>query len=183
MFLWLSPGCNVVNVRGTTRFRKRLRQQVQAEAIDSTTKLGDWYANILHFGHRQVVLCTSAKSLLSVVFSAQRLRQEFGENLRRSVGTVLRGIGVPEEAVSDELEQMKDYVVTGTESRSVLGSMNDFKIQVEYRLADFGDDAYEELTFELSEVLCGPLDYGRPAEVALELFGATPRRKPPLKLL
>ena len=160
------------NLRGTTRFRKRLGFDGKADPGETTTTLGDWYANVLHLRRQQLVLCTSQSSLLSVVFSAQRLRREFGGNLQRSVATLLRAIGVPEEAACEELERMKDYVITRTESRSVLGSMNDFKVQVEYRLADCADSSYQDLSLELSEVPCGPLNYECPAEMARKLFRA-----------
>jgi len=58
-----------------------------------------------------------------------------------------------------------------TRSRSILGSMNDFVIQVD---AEFSRDVeivyLDGVDLRLSEVPCGPLKYRNPAEVALELI-------------
>lgn len=160
------------NVRGTTKFRKLLGASADTDPAESTTTLGDWYANIVYVRSHRLVLCTSEESLLSVVFTGRQLPRDFGDNFRRSVKTVLRAIGVPDTTIRHELDQMNDYVVTRTENRSVLGSMNDFAFHMKIRLPELGIDSLDALSLELSGIPCGPLSYDTPDRKTWKLFAA-----------
>src|SRR5258706_834415 len=68
-----------------------------------TSALGDWYVNLVQIGRQQVVLATSERSLLSVLFPARGLRQTLVLNLQAASGqpcnwcrkAITRGIVAP----------------------------------------------------------------------------------------
>jgi hypothetical protein len=52
----------VFTLRSTARLLKRMKVAPVAACPDPTTHLGDWYANLIHVGHQQLVLAVSAKT-------------------------------------------------------------------------------------------------------------------------
>ena len=89
-----------------------------------------------------------------------------------AVGELLLRLGVSNEQVRAEREEMVEIVVGPTASRSVLGSMNDLIFQCRGRLAQGGVTDLESIALELAEVPCRPLGYKHPGQVAVELLRA-----------
>jgi hypothetical protein len=54
-------------IRCTQKLLVRLKQTDDLRPVESTTRLGDWYGNVLQLGHRQHLLFISERSRLSVV--------------------------------------------------------------------------------------------------------------------
>jgi len=140
-------------------------------AQPATTVLGDWYANRLNIGRHRLVLCTSERSLLSVVVPAKDLPR-LPQRLAESLAVLLHRIGVPASAVAREVREMQWVRFDGTMSRSVLGSMNDFALtaQAFVRRPDASVVYLEDLDWRLNETPCGPLAYAQPLERARELL-------------
>ena len=57
----------MVVLRCTQKLLARLKQADKLAAVESTTRLGDWYGNILQIGRRQHLLFISERSRLPVV--------------------------------------------------------------------------------------------------------------------
>ena len=75
----------MVVLRCTQKLLVRLKQAGDLPAVESTTRLGDWYGNILRIGRRQHLLFISERSRLPVVFpisEAKRLRLLEAENTK-----------------------------------------------------------------------------------------------------
>ncbi len=72
-------------------------------------------------------MCVSERWRLPVFGRSQSLPKLLPE-FREAVVAVLRQIGVQEAAIRAEKLHMEDVEIGSTSSRSVLGSMNDFKI-------------------------------------------------------
>ena len=138
----------------------------------ASTSLGDWYANRLNIGPHRLILCTSERSLLSVVVPAKDL-PGLPHRLVESVTLLLRRIGVPAPAIAREVGEMQSVRFDRTVSRSVLGSMNDFALTADQFFRRPGPEVYlEDLDWRLSETPCGPLGYAQPFERARDLLGA-----------
>jgi len=138
----------------------------------ATTSLGDWYANRLNIGPHRLILCTSERSLLSVVVPAKDL-PGLPQRLIKSLAVLLCRIDVPALAVAREIREMQSVCFDRTLSRSVLGSMNDFAFTADAFFLRPGSEVYlEDLDWRLSETPCGPLGYAQPFERARELLGA-----------
>jgi hypothetical protein len=56
----------MVVLRCTRKLLVRLKRTEVSADVASTTRLGDWYGNILHIGHRQHLLFISKRSRLPV---------------------------------------------------------------------------------------------------------------------
>jgi hypothetical protein len=137
----------------------------------STNALGDWYATLVYVGRLQLVLCTSANSLLSVVFEARQVRMRIVESLREGMETLFFDIGASESQVRAELEEMRDYQFGPTASRSVLGSMNDFIIAINSMIRMQPHITLRQINLDLSGTPCkGPRGYSFPAERARGLL-------------
>jgi len=139
----------------------------------STGALGDWYANVLSW-RRPVALFVNARSLLPVVVPLAPARSVV-ERLPVAFGDVARSVGVDGPTLDREIVEMDSYVLAKTESRTVLGVMNDFA-----RLAD--DYRRQEDTVELPQLACwlaqtpcGPLrtSTGFPDRELAALLGAS----------
>lgn len=75
-------------------------------AEPATTALGDWYANVLFSRPQRLVVCVSEVTRLPVVLPASPAAT-LPERLPRGLAEVLLQIGVPQEAIRAELEQMQ----------------------------------------------------------------------------
>jgi len=138
--------------------------------VAATTRLGDWYANLLYHGRRQLILCTSDRSLLSVVLPARDAKRSLPSDLPAGVGDLLRAIEIPDKRIQQELEAMQEAAVGKPLSRSVLGSMNDLASGLLYRLDDDPDEPFEQVALDLAETPCSPLGYDSPRETARRLL-------------
>src|SRR5438132_4389365 len=104
-------------LRCTARLRKRLGMTQDAPPTPPSTKLGDWYAQLL-FTRPQLVLCVSERTLLPVVIAASD-GSRLVQRLREAVGQMLRVLAVAEAAVAAEEDAMLDAVIGKTTSRHV----------------------------------------------------------------
>jgi hypothetical protein len=123
--------------RCTRKLLRRLERQAaeDGEPPKSTTRLGDWHANLLIVRRQHLVLAVSGVTLLPVLVPAapyKTMMARFAEG----AGQVLRALHVDEAKVIAEESAMHDYVVTTTNDRRVLGSMNDFAWLLESYLDD-----------------------------------------------
>jgi hypothetical protein len=146
---------SVVVVRGTRKLLSRLSAAPASEADKSTTMLGDWYATVLPWRPRQVALLVSEARLLPVMMPmapASTLLQRFPNHL----AAVLRRLGVDETVTAVECAGTVDYRVATTQSRSVLGSMNEFT-----HLANAYRSGHPTRTCSNSPCSCRPFHAGR----------------------
>ena len=126
--------------------------------------------NLLRLGTRQFVLCTSERSLLSVVLPARGLKTVLSARLHDALSSLLADLGVAESVVKAELKEMQVSCIAATANRVVLGSMNDLAVHLEAALLQTPSLPLEVLSRELSDVLCGPLGNRWPGVVAAELL-------------
>lgn len=154
-------------LRCTRSLLKRLKARPDPLPPAPTTKLGDWYCNLLHTRPQQLVLCASERTLLPVVIPAKGT-ESVAVRVTAAVGEMLRGIGVPDTAVKAELAAMVDVTISTTASRTVLGSMNDFAFMLESHLA-YGDSLVET-ALKLADAPCSPIGMKSPREATVELL-------------
>ena len=161
----------MVSLRCTGRLLKHLRQIPAPELPHPTNRLGDWYANVLNIGRHRLVICTSERTLLTVVVpirDSSRLR----DRIQESAYEILLRLGVPPGLAQDELEGMDEMAFGATANRSVLGSMNDFTmIARDYFQAKRETVYLNELELFLAETPCGPLEYNDPGSETLKALG------------
>lgn len=91
----------------------------------STTRLGDWYGNVLRIRRRQLLLFISERSRLPVILpiqAAKHLPDVFPDAVCERLATV----GAPLADIAAERLRMREMAFGRTRSRSLLGTMNDF---------------------------------------------------------
>lgn len=146
----------MVIIRATRKLLTRLRARPQMDVPESTTLLGDWYANVLPWGRRQVALFVSEPTLLPVMMQlapAATLLRRFPDQL----AVVLRAHGVEKPTINSEFTGTKDYRISTTASRGVLGSMNDFAFLAEHARHSDPELDLLDLSIRLATTPCSPL--------------------------
>lgn len=157
-------------LRCTQRVSKRFKFEADDEdAANSTTHLGDWYANLLNVGRQRWVLCVSERTLLPALILARN--HCFPAQLPSEVGVLLLELGVPPDAMRAEVDRMRTVVPGRTRSRQVLGVMNDFAVSATYFLQDGLSST--EAALRVAQAPMKPLGYAAPCDVAVGVLQQT----------
>jgi hypothetical protein len=157
----------VFTVRCTKRLLKHLGLTPRLEDSTPTTRLGDWYGNLLFAPEGPIVLFASERSLLPVIVPASTVSAVFPWFLEATAG-MLHAVGVPGSAIRAELREMSDVHIGRTRNRRILGSMNDFMTLI---------DAYwdhettlQDLALRVSQSPSGPIGMDSPSRFTRDLF-------------
>lgn len=160
----------MVVLRCTQKLLASLKQADNLTAVESTTRLGDWYGNILQLGRRQHLLFISERSRLPVVIpirGSKRLASVFPD----AVCEALAHVGVAAEDIADEPSQMSEIAFGRTRNRSLLGTMNDFAFMAQVGSARRPEpETPEELMRFLALTPILPLDGASPIELTRAVF-------------
>ena len=119
--------------------------------------MGNWYVTVV-FWKPQAALFVNERTLMPIIVPlapASSVTDRFPSH----VAAVFVAIGLDRSFIESEVAEMSDCRLAKTNSRSVLGSMNEFA----YLGKAFSDDGHSYdslgLSLELAKVPCGPL-YG-----------------------
>jgi len=171
------PRCRTVGhelmvvLRCTQKLLVRLKQVGDLPPVESTTRLGDWYGNILRIGRRQHLLFISERFRLSVVLPITESKR-LGTVFPDAVCERLAIVGVAAADIADERMRMSELAFGRTRNRSLLGTLNDFAF-----MAQSGDarrtepESPEELMRFLSQTPILPLDGASPIDLTRAAFG------------
>lgn len=152
-----------------------MKVKLRPSSGESTTRMGDWYAIDLVLNRKQFILCVSSKSRLAVALDASPYAN-FPDRLCDAVTGVLKAIGVNETAVQEERLQMDEIVLAKTVDKSILGTMNECRFQLDYahRLGRLDLNDTLMISLSLSKLISLALPEGYPRDAALKLFGQDP---------
>jgi hypothetical protein len=157
----------MVVLRCTQKLLARLKQTDNLPAIESTTRLGDWYGNILQLGRRQHLLFVSERSRLPVIIPIREARN-LATVFPDAVCEVLNLVGVSAVDIADERARMSEVAFGRTRNRSLLGTMTDYTLMAQHVDARRTEpETPEELMRFLAQTPISPLDGGRPVELTL----------------
>src|SRR2546423_11165605 len=96
----------VVIIRCTRKLRRRVGP-LTPETGRSTTRLGDWYANLLGVGRQRLIICVSERGRLPLLLAASDVKN-LARHLPGTLERVLVGLGVPGSRIKAELAQMQE---------------------------------------------------------------------------
>lgn len=157
-------------LRCTRQLLARLKHVEDVAPAESTTRLGDWYGNILRVGRCQHLLFISERSRLPVVIpsrEAKHLAAVFPE----AVCEVLAAVGVSESDIADERFRMSEIGFDRTKNRSLLGTLNDFAFMAKHgNVTRAEPESPEELIRFLSQTPILPLGGASPIELTRAAF-------------
>jgi hypothetical protein len=160
----------MVVLRCTQKLLVRLKKAGDLPAVESTTRLGDWYGNILRIGRRQYLLFISEPSRLPVVLpitESKRLTTVFPD----AVCERLAIVGVNPEDIADERARMSEIAFGRTRNRSLLGTLNDFAFMAQQGNANRAEpESPEELMQFLSQTPILPLNGASPIALTRAVF-------------
>lgn len=157
-----------------------MKERLQPSETQSTTVLGDWYANDIILDRKQFILCISSLSRLAVVMDAAPY-STFPHRLAGAVSEILRAIGVNEAKIQEEQVQMQEFKLAKTVNKSILGSLNENKFQIEafYQMGRLNLKSTFEMSLYLSKAISLVIPEGFPKDAALNLFGQSPKNAQP----
>jgi hypothetical protein len=159
----------VFTLRCTKKLLARLGAMPASEEAEPTTRLGDWYANLLYRPGGQVVLFVNERSLLPLLVAAKPASSQV-PRFQAAVADQLLRLGVPAAAVEAERREMEEVRIGKTASRQVLGSMNDFAYLLDaYSRSEF---SFGDIAAKLASTPCSPIGMKYPLDVVLELLAA-----------
>lgn len=157
----------MVVLRCTRKLLRRIREKPVESAPTSSTLLGDWYVNVLWVYRKPLVLAVSAQTLLPVLIPA-RDPSSLAERLAAELGEVLSALRVSRQKIDRERRQMADGLFAQTNSRTILGTMNDFG-----RMLDPAPgQSLTSAALELAEAPCGPIGMESPDRATVKLFAS-----------
>ena len=157
----------MVVLRCTRKLLRWLREKPVEDAAASSTLLGDWYANLLWVYRKPLILAVSARTLLPVLIPA-RDSGALAPRLAAALGEVLGALGVPLQQLEEEQRQMAKIVFAQTNSRTILGTMNDF----DRMLDPAAGQSLTSAALELAEGPCGPIAMESPNRATVNLFAS-----------
>ena len=148
------------------RCTKKLLNELKIKSPEETNysgALGSWHANLLRIDRRKCVLFTHDGTLFSFLVPGlkrpqfQNFRVVFGQNLFKN----LRLESLPQNQIETILEEHLDILISKTNNRSVLGSMNDLAFQLRYKISADGGLAhvnFAELNHYLNRIHMGAIE-------------------------
>lgn len=163
----------MLTIRCTKKLLTRLKASPESDPAPSTTKLGDWYANLIYVQRQQLVLAVSERTLLPVLFPV-RGKEPLRDKLILTVGEMLTSLGIDGALIDKELSAMAEGSIAKTASRMVLGSMKEFLflIEAEAETKPFfsSKDFLLSESRYLADVPCSPLKEVFPDKATIEAF-------------
>lgn len=111
-------------LRATAKLRQRIGLSASHDVEESTTLLGDWYATMLPW-RPQVALLVNERALLPALMPLAPAAT-MPARVADQVGDVLAARGVPDLVTRAEVDQMRQWRITPTASRRIVGVINEF---------------------------------------------------------
>ena len=156
----------------TVRCTRKLLKHLHVDGLDGgavTTRLGDWYGNLLFTRNLRLVICVSERSLLPVFVEAKEF-STFSTRFRAAVRLVLECVGVSTNSIEKELREMLTIAIGTTKSRSVLGSLNELSFRARYSMERWTQRDLTALANEIADTPCSALKYETPKSMTLALL-------------
>lgn len=162
---------SMVVLRCTQKLLVRLKLVGDLPPVESTTRLGDWYGNILRLGRSQHLLFISERSRLPVIIPIRESKQ-LSTVFPDAVCWMLATIGVAAADIAEERSRMLEVAFGRTRNRSLLGTLNDFSFMAQMSSTKpAGSESPEDLMRFLAQTPILPLDGARPIDLTRALFG------------
>lgn len=164
-------------IRGTKKLRDRVDVPPAGNDEESTTALGDWFANALLW-RPQVALLVNSRTLLPV-FMELAPAATLLDRAPAAIEAVLRRQGVDDAFLVAERDAMREVRIAPTNDRSVLGLMNEFAFYGEWLFKE-GQRDLEALSVRMASLMVGKLSNGSPDR---ELAAVVSRTEPPADVI
>lgn len=166
----------MIIIRPAKVLAKRMGIKIQPSAEKSTNILGDWHAQSLVFEQKQLIFCMSEHGRLPLILTAAPYA-EFPNRFADQLLELLLAIGVEESKARKEWEQSREFTLSSSNNRSVIGVMNQFHLDLEYSDPRIPLNREKPLQLSLFLANSGTLTLAEfhPIDAVLKLFSQPPR--------
>lgn len=122
----------------TKKAQDRLAVKPFVTLPEPTTCLGNWYCNEFTASRRKYLIFVNERTLLTIVISVKGLKtsEDILDVFRQRLFKAFLRLNLPDKKFLPELLAMEQVVFAKTQSRSVIGSMNDMVAHAQL-LADY----------------------------------------------
>ena len=139
--------------------------------------LGPWHANLIYIARRKCILFVNDITLFNFIVSDVKRDQikKLADMFKTTLSCVLSEEGISGPRLEHILSGCEDAKISKTDSKKVLGTMNDLAYHYELSILDAGGvHSYQipEIIKKLNRMPMGALEYGSPVE-ALKKIDAT----------
>lgn len=161
-------------LRCTARLLKAMRAMPDVAPHPPCNRLGEWTANLIRVSRIALVIAVSEPMRYGVVIDAAPYAS-VPERFAHALWHALLELGVPADVAAGEVESMRPFQVAASTNKSVLGTLNQYAVEVEAALR-YGDaHSAAALTRGLARtVILRPKNVGFPADRVREAFGLAP---------
>lgn len=130
----------------------------------------NWYIDLINLERKNYFLFTNSKTLFSFFVYAGTKKELI--NIEKIFETklkelIVREIGTSSKYFENLLPNNNTFRFLKTNSRSIIGSMNDFKIQIKVHIQHKGElkYSYDSINHLINKVPMGALKYAQPVEI------------------
>ena len=150
-------------IKCTAKLRKEmgLKKSDLSETVPENSLLGAWHANLLYVNRKKCVLFVNDKTLYNfVVINLSRAKiKELDSIFVQYLVLNLFQEGFSEALVKRLTQEYDTIQFTKTDSKSVLGSMNDLAFHYKYHIQTEGENALPSIIHKMNRMPMGAQNY------------------------
>jgi hypothetical protein len=158
----------MIVLRCTAKLLERIGPAV-ADPPPSTSRLGDWYAKPFSVSQRRFAVAISGPSRL-VVYLPLRGAAALPRTFASALQPVLVGLGFPQDVVDREIAESTEAVLARTDSKSILGSLNEAAYFGQYGIRYEPELDLISLAIQAARMPVVAGNFGFPADIAARLL-------------
>ena len=139
------------------------------ENQSSNGKLEDWYANLIYIDGKKCLLLVESESLYSLLLP--NFKKSDMENIesifKNHLIKALSRINIGQDRIEEIFERSGKIQYTTTQSRSILGSMNEYAFQYKALIIDRGGLEkcdVDNVIYNVNNLIMGAIDYNSGSE-------------------
>lgn len=158
-------------LRCTAKLLKAMKVAPTTDPAPARNRLGEWTANLVRVSRIQLVVAVNDATRFGVVVDAAPYAH-IPFRLTERIFKALLSIGVPADRAAEEAEAMRPIEFAASNSKSVLGTLNQYALDIDSGLRHGQAHSAAELTARLADnVVLKPSHIGFPADRVREAFG------------
>lgn len=160
--------------RCTAKLLKAMKAVPISQPRPPHNRLGEWTANLVRVSRIQLVIAVSEPTRFGLAIDAAPYAQ-VPQRFQHALFHALLNIGIPSDSAEEEAEAMAPLELAASNSRSVLGTLNQYADMAAGHIYCGDARSARELTGQLSEMLLlKPENIMFPADRVREAFGLPP---------
>jgi len=159
-------------IKCTAKLQKEmgLKKKDLVAAEQDNAGLGAWHANLIYIDQKKCVLFTNDKTLFHFIVPGVNRNQikDLASLFRGYLECVLADEGISTQVKEKILYEYREIEYSGTDSKKILGSMNDLAFHYKIRISDEGgihSHKVPEIIKQLNRMPMGTIKYKYPVEL------------------